>query len=387
MVKPYVPPKAYKCQKCDREEDLLLCVRCGETAYCSTRCQRKDWKSHKKSCKPTDRVDLASFFPVFAAIADIAHANFGEHVALLHRITNSPNPSTPPETLPDGRRARVVRLGPLIDKAQYACDVVHWFPKGETMSVRAKLVDRMMREGHVLPIVVGTCIAIMLSIYCSPHATTPNPTRLCYRSSGIADFGVARGKVQVNPEEQLVYIHPDGKIQYGQDPNNHYWIYFETQKGETIYLDCGLYTLNYCVGYTPTLYLSPPEARSHTRLLPALFWDRTMRKRQRAESIKQAPDLIEDKRISFLRDSYLHRAMEQCQVEGVDTYRFGKDCMTFFAVMMGRVEGKTPSEDDMITMIDTFQHGVRLIVHALTDEKWKSFPSDPPMRVDLDIDF
>lgn len=388
MVKPYIPPAAYKCQKCDRKEDLLLCVRCGEAAYCSPRCQKKDWKSHKKFCRQTDRVDLASFFPVLACIADISHAIHGcdQHIALRHTIINAPNPSTPPETLPDGRRARVVRLGAPVDKVRFAQDVTYWWPKGETMSVRAKLLDRVLREGNVLPIVVGTCIAIMLSIYCSPHATTPNPTRLRYKSSGIADFGVARGKVRVNPEEQLVYIHPDGKtIQYGQDPNNHYWIYFETQKGETIYLDCNLYTLNYCVGYTPTIYLTPAEARSHMRLLPALFWDRMMRKWQRAKLI-QVPNLTEHKRTSFLRDKDLHRAMGLCHVEGADTYRFTGNCMALFAGMMGKVEGKTPSEKNVRTMIDTMRQGVKHIVHALTDGKWKSFPSDPQMRADLDTD-
>ncbi|KAH9882986.1 hypothetical protein J1614_000352 [Plenodomus biglobosus] len=44
------------CVGCGRAEkegggDLLLCARCKSQRYCSSECQKKCWKAHKKNCK------------------------------------------------------------------------------------------------------------------------------------------------------------------------------------------------------------------------------------------------------------------------------------------------------------------------------------------------
>ncbi|CAN0472242.1 unnamed protein product, partial [Ectocarpus sp. 8 AP-2014] len=40
-----------KCAKCGKGGNSLQCSRCRKVAYCSKECQRRDWKSHKPSCR------------------------------------------------------------------------------------------------------------------------------------------------------------------------------------------------------------------------------------------------------------------------------------------------------------------------------------------------
>ncbi|XP_077481978.1 tudor domain-containing protein 1 isoform X2 [Stigmatopora argus] len=47
-----MPSPLFLCQSCGQEGNLR-CTRC-KTTYCSTLCQRKDWKSHRLICRPAD---------------------------------------------------------------------------------------------------------------------------------------------------------------------------------------------------------------------------------------------------------------------------------------------------------------------------------------------
>ena len=46
------------CSKDLRKEDQKICARCKCIAYCSKQCQKKDWKRHKPTCGPFDKMDL-----------------------------------------------------------------------------------------------------------------------------------------------------------------------------------------------------------------------------------------------------------------------------------------------------------------------------------------
>lgn len=39
-------------EKRDNGKLPMVCARCKEEEYCSTECQKKRWKSHKRECKP-----------------------------------------------------------------------------------------------------------------------------------------------------------------------------------------------------------------------------------------------------------------------------------------------------------------------------------------------
>lgn len=59
-----------------------LCSRCGQKAYCSPECQRKDWKVHKLTCKkaetPENRIgDLLRQGRLFSAQCELEQLQFG----------------------------------------------------------------------------------------------------------------------------------------------------------------------------------------------------------------------------------------------------------------------------------------------------------------------
>ena len=41
---------AARCAKCGKGHGGMRCSRCRKITYCSTECQRQDWKSHKAKC-------------------------------------------------------------------------------------------------------------------------------------------------------------------------------------------------------------------------------------------------------------------------------------------------------------------------------------------------
>jgi MYND finger len=47
-------PAAYRCSLCrgKGKPKLMTCSDCKKVRYCSRECQKKDWKTHKKRCKP-----------------------------------------------------------------------------------------------------------------------------------------------------------------------------------------------------------------------------------------------------------------------------------------------------------------------------------------------
>ena len=44
-----------KCSVCGTSEKLLRCARCKTVAYCGREHQIRDWKIHRRACKPTQQ--------------------------------------------------------------------------------------------------------------------------------------------------------------------------------------------------------------------------------------------------------------------------------------------------------------------------------------------
>ncbi|KIM40914.1 hypothetical protein M413DRAFT_28031 [Hebeloma cylindrosporum] len=250
-----------KCLSCGRAGNEVKLKRVHVALYCSTECQKKDWKAHKPRCGATDRIDLQSYFPLLACGAHSCHTHpkVSTHPALTHKILNSPNPTSGEIVkFPNGVEAKLVLLGESLPdwEADMATASETWWPSALDAKVRDKLKRRILEEGNILSIVLATCIALVAELYTTtaiPTSETPKwqPTgrrlRLSYDRSPIADLGIVRGSVRVTPQDRLAYYHLErNTFMMGQDPDDHYWIYFTTLAGEEYSLDCGMMTFNFC---------------------------------------------------------------------------------------------------------------------------------------------
>jgi len=80
--------------------------------------------------------------------------------------------------------------------------------------------------------------ALLAEIYTTTsNAKSEKPrVRLRYRSQPIADFGICRGKAKVDKTDLLGYIYTKTrKYIRGQDPHDHYWLYFTSVRGEEVH--------------------------------------------------------------------------------------------------------------------------------------------------------
>lgn len=179
------------------------------------------------------------------------HMSKPPHFALSGQLQNEGNPTV--VTLPNGWDSKLLLLDDTNDPQKVnpadPTDPENWWPKAPHRQTRAKLLKRVIREGYVLPIVVSLGLALLGEMYTTTSAagSTERRTRLKYRSSPIADFGIAKGSARVTNQDKLAYVRlSDGRMTRGQDPDEHYWLYFTTIRGEELILDFGMYTWNMC---------------------------------------------------------------------------------------------------------------------------------------------
>ena len=223
---------------------------------------------------------------------------------------NDVNPTTShPTKLPDGWEAKLVVVNDTKPWKDPGSDPAgenpkDWWPMAESIPVAMKLMYRIMREGYVLPCLTSIALAILAEVYTTTTGAGSKERRIRfrYRSSPIADFGIARGSAMVTSEDRLAYMRmSDGSIEHGQDPDDHYWLYFTTIRGEEVVLDFAMFTFNMCM-MTPTKPYLPPSESARVPYAPAFFGDRGMR--------NGAPPLHSERsRVSILRNPALHDAI------------------------------------------------------------------------------
>ena len=299
------------------------------------------------------------------------------HPAQTHVIVNTPNPGVSATIFSDNSAAKLILLGEPISITELGRDNERWWPTASSPSVRMKLFRRIGREGYLLPILTSLCIGLLAEMYTttavsasdSPDGHLRRRVRLQYNSSPVADFGIAKAIADVKDQDKLAYFNfSDNSFEKGQDPNDHYLLYFTTIRGEEFILDLGMFTFNFCfmVMLEPyKLDFLPP-----IHYAPAYFRDRTL--------MRCTPDLFNvGRRFSFLHNEALHRAVEHSA--GVFRSVDAQMICEFMESIAGRK--CTTSEKDLVMKwsINSCM-GIGITLGKQAYKKWSS------PRVDIEVD-
>lgn len=385
------PPiqKLDKCCRCDNKTGLRLCSSCGEQIYCSPECQKEDWNSHKHQCKQTERIDLGKIWPFLAYQAEACRLdpNRPQHPATLHKILNKPIPNVSAQTLPNGVSTNFVLLGDPIPLEKVGSS--EWWPSAISEKMRRKLFMRIVREGHVVPILLSICVALMAEMY----TTTYNPEmdgkndppddqfshnkrfRLQCERNAIVDFGICKGAAEVKDLDTFGYIlDPPDDFAYidffrGQDPKDHYWIYFKTLREEFI-LDTCMFTFNmamivYGFAYWPHHFASFPQLPE----LAGIFISREFR--------KTTPTMhYEKQRFSVLQNKALQSIVRTPESSELD--------IKIFVAFMERVAGRKTNELEQDLLVSWTMTNRRMWISNLINREFLNYPDVPPIGIIYD---
>ena len=278
----------------------------------------------------------------------------------------------------DGIPCIVISLGDSVSFDELVKKPEAWWPRYTSAIDARRLRDRITREGNALLVNTAICVALLAELYTTTSAADAKRqdwqfhyrTRLTVRSSPIADFGIMAGSVSGPNIGRLAYYDTQTKsTTYGQDPNDHYWIYFTTIRGEVLYLDCGLYTL--CPG--DVLKADPYVADHLTErfmLIPAFLRDSAAR--------KTIPNIhTERSRTSVLKNTEFLGALMRNQRD------FEKENGELYSRFMQDISGKEVSARDK-RLVTPFIQVTRAQIRAnLLNARWKAYPPEPTLVSDI----
>jgi hypothetical protein len=302
------------------------------------------------------------------------HPERPPHPASTHKILNSPNPSDHDGVcrFPDGYEARLILLGDKISQEDFALKPKEWWPTAESSSVRNKLSQRFLSEGYLLPGLVAMSFSLLAEMYTtSPDTTGGYRARLKYESSPIVDFGIAKGRVDVKAQDRFSYFTVDDcKFMHGQNPNDHYWVYFKTIKGEEVILETGMFTFNFCLlvnNLGPYLMHGLPSIPN----VPAHLVTRDFR--------RNAPTLhYEQERFSVLHDNGLQEAVAYSR-----RYLRKPDCDAICS-FMERVAGRPCSDIEKHLAMTWAMDHCDILYANIASREYKKFPKEPSVGIAMD---
>jgi hypothetical protein len=326
----------------------------------------------------SDLLDLGSFYPFIACLVEACRVNgAGLHQGQTHVILNSPNPGSHPVAFFDGSAANLILLGSSISMHQTGSE--QWWPSAASPKVRFKMLRRIMRDGFLLPLLTSVCVALLAEMYTTTATSAKDSSdgkemrrvRLQYGSAPIADFGIVTGTADVKNQDKLAYYNVvDNVFEKGQDPEDHYWLYFTTVRGEELTLDCGMFVHNMCLLIADTQQYCL-DILPNTGSAPAVFFGR--------EFARNAPRLTAPReRFSFLRNEALHSAVAHtgANFKGMNM----EPVFEFMESIAGR--NISAVEQDLTrkwTLINCLALNV-----LLKDRRWVSWPKEPTLGIEAD---
>ena len=295
-------------------------------------------------------------------------------------IISDPNPSFDSVVLPDGEMCKLLVVDdtrPWPDPAHPLADAMtmqSWAPMAQTHLIARKLFQRVLRDHNYLPLLTALCIAILGEFYTTTSGAGSDDVRkrLQYRTAPIADFGIAKGSVCVQPCDRLGYMRASNMSwSFRQDPNEHYWLYFTTLRGEEVILDLGMYSFNLCTMVLTAPYNTPSLEWVSVYGAPAYFEGRELR--------TYAPRLhVERARVSALHNKDLHFVIRRI-AHAIDDAEI-PHVMAF----MEAVSGKLPTAEETNLACSVAMKNCKQLEFVLKHRLWESYPNDPPVGLHLD---
>lgn len=166
--------------------------------------------------------------------------------------------------------------------------------------------------------------AIRRYLYPETELSDPWEARTCFRleygRSPISDFGICKGRIVGKSNRLQTYTYYDPKANTRtmvHDPDNHYWLYFRTIKGEEITLDCTSYSfgMEACVDASHCLEKLPEVLRMKGSVrVPANFktpLDSAAATSSGSSTKNQPYILVEEHRFSVMHNTDLHSAISK----------------------------------------------------------------------------
>jgi len=296
------------------------------------------------------------------------------HAALNHVLVGLPKQIRQA----DGTSCTVISLGDPVAFDELVKKPEAWWPRFTSAIDARRLRDRITREGNTLLVNTAICIALLAELYTTTSEAGAkrqdwqfhHRTRLTVGSCPIADFGIMAGSVSGPGIGQLAYYDTLAKsTTYGQDPNDHYWIYFTTIRGEVLYLDCGLYSLSPGSVLKADPYVADHLTERFT-LIPAFLRDSVARKTMTNIHTERS-------RTSVLKNAGILEALMRKQRE------FEKENGELYSQFMQSISGKETSARDK-RLVTPFVQVTRAQIRAnLLNERWKAYPPEPTLVSDV----
>lgn len=327
----------------------------------------------------TERIDLGTFWPFLAYMAALCRmdSRLPPHPALTHQIFNNPVPNKTAQVLPDGSSTNLVLLGDPIPMDRIGSP--EWWPTAMSDTMRKKLFYRILGEGWSLPLLLSICVAVMAEIYTTAYDPEKSECahnqsiRLQCERNAIIDFGICKGRAEVKSLDTFgyLYAHPNtNRIDFfrGQDPNDHYWIYFKTLREEFM-LELSMFTFNLAMSAKGTYYTPSSGEYPETALLPGHFVSREMR---------HATPLLQYEKQRF---SVLHHKALQGTVRTPDFSPLDEKILVAF---MERVAGRKTTEIERNLLVWWTTANRRLTAMNLYHKDYYTYPPFVPICIFYD---